>query len=50
MVENSLRRIFKDSGFQISTLRAKVTAFHGAHQIRVKIGVDGTVLEQISKF
>ena len=40
----------QDSGLQISTLKAKVMAFHGTDPIRAKIVIDSTVLEQVINF
>ena len=38
-----LNRICKDSGLQISTLKAKVMAFRGTDPVRPEIVIDGTV-------
>ena len=40
-----LNRICKDSGLQISTPKTKVIPFRGTDPVRVKIVIDGTVLE-----
>ena len=50
MTVHSLSRISKDFGLQISAMKTKVMAFHGAAPVRAKTVIDGAVLEHVSNF
>ena len=46
----SMEQMCMGFGLQIFTLRIMVMVFHGTETIKAKTVIDGSVLEQVSKF